>query len=121
MCRCTWKTYLSGVLGGLVLAAAGLAIGPDLSQARDASAPQAAQTSPAAIATARFTISNMTCPTCPITVKRAMLGVDGVREVEIDFGSKTATVAYDPPKTSKTKIAAASTNAGYPARAISAK
>lgn len=63
-----------------------------------------------------FSIANMTCPTCPITVKTAMSRVHGVQSVRIDFASKTATVEFDPRLTNIGAIAAASTNAGYPAK-----
>ncbi len=65
-----------------------------------------------------FAIENMTCAACPITVKKAMSGVDGVRAVNVDFDAKTATVVYDPSVATADEIAAASTNAGYPAAAI---
>ncbi|MDZ4308096.1 heavy-metal-associated domain-containing protein [Allopontixanthobacter sp.] len=64
-----------------------------------------------------FAIENMTCAMCPITVKKAMEGVAGVSEVNVDFAAKTARAAYDPARTNPAAIAAASTNAGYPARA----
>lgn len=65
---------------------------------------------------ASFAIANMTCPTCPITVKKAMSAVHGVRSVKVDLNSKTATVEFDPKLTNSAAIAAASTNAGYPAK-----
>ena len=64
---------------------------------------------------ASFAVQNMTCATCPITVKRAMEGVAGVDEVNIDFETKTAVARFDPSQTTADAIAAASTNAGYPA------
>lgn len=67
--------------------------------------------------TATFTIKNMTCAMCPITVRTAMQQVDGVTSVKVDFAAKTALVVFDPAKASIEKIAAASTNAGYPAAA----
>lgn len=76
--------------------------------------PAAAQ-SIAAEQTVTFAVDNMTCALCPITVKRAMEGVDGVRVVEIDFEARTATVVFDTAATSADAIAAASANAGYPA------
>ena len=80
--------------------------------------PAIAQSAPeqAATQSATFTIENMTCALCPITVRKAIEGVDGVRSVEIDFEAKTATVFFDPTETSVAQIAAASTDAGYPAR-----
>lgn len=77
--------------------------------------PVAAQTV-AAEQTVTFAVDNMTCALCPITVKRAMEGVDGVRTVEIDFEARTATAVFDTAATSADAIAAASANAGYPAR-----
>ncbi len=66
-------------------------------------------------ATAHFSIENMTCATCPISVRKAMKRVDGVKSVDVDFESKIATVVYDPAVTTPAAIAAASTNVGYPA------
>jgi mercuric ion binding protein len=66
--------------------------------------------------TETFTIEKMTCAMCPITVRKAMEGVEGVRSVEVDFEAKTATAVFDPSTTSTADIAAASTNAGYPAQ-----
>lgn len=71
-------------------------------------------------ATAQFAIENMTCATCPISVRNAMQRVDGVKSVDVDFDAKTATVVYDPAQTSPAEIAAASTNVGYPASEIGA-
>ncbi len=65
--------------------------------------------------TVTFTIEKMTCATCPITVRKAMEKVAGVLSVETDYESRTATVVFDPSKADTDAIAAASTNAGYPA------
>ena len=77
---------------------------------------------PAVTATAQrqttFAIENMTCATCPITVRKAMTGVAGVSAVSVDFAAKTARATYDPQRTNAGQIAAASTSAGYPARAV---
>ena len=64
----------------------------------------------------RFGIENMTCASCPITVRLAMKKVKGVKSVKVDFNSKTADVTFDPAITNVGEIAKASTNAGYPAR-----
>lgn len=66
-----------------------------------------------------FAIENMTCALCPVTVKKAMEGVPGVKSVVINFEAKTATVTFDATATTIKSIAAASTNAGYPAVAKS--
>jgi mercuric ion binding protein len=51
-----------------------------------------------------------------VTVKRAMEGVDGVRARGIDFEPRTATFVFDDTATNANAIAAASADAGYPAR-----
>lgn len=66
--------------------------------------------------TVTFAIENMTCALCPVTVMKAMTGVPGVRSVTVDFEAKTATVVFDPAAATAADIAAASTNAGYPAK-----
>ncbi|RME66407.1 MAG: heavy-metal-associated domain-containing protein [Alphaproteobacteria bacterium] len=68
--------------------------------------------------TRTFAVENMTCAACPITVRKAMQGVEGVKSVDVDFGAKTATVVFDPAVTTPDAIAQASANAGYPARAM---
>ncbi|MBB5518364.1 heavy-metal-associated domain-containing protein [Amphiplicatus metriothermophilus] len=107
-----------GLLVGAALAAAafgGLAIARvSLSSSGAVAATEARE------ATARFAIENMTCPTCPISVRAAMNRVDGVKSVEVDFDTKTATVVYDPARTTAAEIAAASTKVGYPATQIEA-
>lgn len=70
----------------------------------------------AALQTRTFTVEKMTCAACPITVKTAMSRVEGVRSVEVDYESKTATVTFDPAVTTAKEIALASANAGYPAQ-----
>jgi mercuric ion binding protein len=79
--------------------------------------PALAQTvgTEAAIQTTTFTVENMTCATCPITVRLAMESVEGVRSAEVDFQTGSATVFFDRAETDPEAIAAASTNAGYPA------
>ena len=74
-----------------------------------------ASTDDASAATRTFTIENMTCAACPITVRKAMSNVDGVTRVDVDFETKTATVAFDPSVTDVETIAAASIRVGYPA------
>lgn len=68
--------------------------------------------------TASYTVENMTCATCPITVKKAMARVDGVESIEIDIESKIATVVYDSTRAQPEDIADASTGVGFPATVI---
>lgn len=98
--------------GGLAFAvAAALAPMAITSLAAQSTAVQAE-----AIESATLAVDNMTCALCPLTVKTAMERVEGVRSVTVDFGAKTATVTFDPAVATVDAIAAASANAGYPAR-----
>ena len=77
-----------------------------------------AQAAPAVASTlteVSFNVPGMTCATCPITVKIAMSGVQGVQSVEVDFDTRSATVLFDPALTDAAAIAEASAQAGYPA------
>ncbi len=65
--------------------------------------------------TTQFKIEKMNCALCPITVRKSMEKVSGVKQVEVDYEMKIATVIFDPAMTSKKQIADASTDIGYPA------
>lgn len=102
-----------------IIAASALAVGLAAIMSVQAFPPPTASPAAAQVAsieTQTFAIENMTCALCPVTVKKAMAGVEGVRSIDVDFTAKTATVAFDPAVTTAGTIAAASTNAGYPAR-----
>ena len=60
-------------------------------------------------------MQNMTCALCKFTIKKALQGVEGVQEVNVDYDSKTASVTFDPQKTSSEALIKATTDAGYPA------
>ncbi|MBS97733.1 MAG: mercuric transport protein periplasmic component [Oceanospirillaceae bacterium] len=64
--------------------------------------------------TVTLDVQNMTCPVCPITVKKALEKVSRVSAVKIDFAKKAATVTYDPDKAKPDLLTRATTNAGYP-------
>lgn len=76
---------------------------------------QTATTAAAALTEVSFNVPDMTCALCPLTVKTAMSGVEGVQSVEVDFDSRSATVVFDPALTNAAAIAEASAQAGYPA------
>ncbi|RMH50494.1 MAG: copper chaperone [Alphaproteobacteria bacterium] len=105
------RPILALALTGL-LAAALIAPLPALAQSPTAGP---ATTAESAQRTVTFTVENMTCALCPLTVKRAMSAVAGVRAVTVDLDSRTATVTFDPALTDADAIAAASRDAGYPA------
>ncbi|MGV2495894.1 heavy-metal-associated domain-containing protein [Pelagerythrobacter aerophilus] len=104
------KTMIAAIA---VLGLAGAGIGAATLLPQNSNEP--AQQGPAQLQMASFEIENMTCATCPITVRSAMEGVAGVHDVTIDYEAKTAAARFDPAQTSTSAIGAASTEAGYPA------
>jgi mercuric ion binding protein len=102
-----------GALATAILASGSMfsSLNAQTARAQDAAAPAVA------VQTTTFDVEKMTCALCPVTVKTAMGRVEGVQSVEVDFASKTAKAVFDPSVTSVAAIAAASTNAGYPAHA----
>ena len=62
--------------------------------------------------TVTLVVSNMTCETCPITVKKALTNVNGVTQAKVDFDKKEAVVTFDDAKTDVAALIKATTNAG---------
>ena len=108
--------------GALVLGLAGgmaaLVASPLLAGASaqiDAAQPSAAQR------VATLSLVNVGCVTCAPIVKRALSSLPGVASVSVNEGfgaSAQARVIYDPRKISPATLAAAATNAGYPASIV---
>ena len=72
----------------------------------------------AAIQTVTLSVPGMTCAACPITVKKALSKVEGVNQVDVSFDKREAVVTFDDAKTMIQKMTDATTNAGYPSRAV---
>jgi mercuric ion binding protein len=68
----------------------------------------------AASKTVTLKVPGMTCPACPITVRKALDKVDGVSKVEVQYEKKQAIVTYDDAKTDTKALIKATTNAGFP-------
>jgi len=68
----------------------------------------------AASKTVTLKVPGMTCPTCPITVKKALNKVDGVSKVKVRYENKQAVVTFDDAKTDTKALIKATTNAGFP-------
>ena len=68
----------------------------------------------AATQTITLDVPGMTCSSCPITVKKALMKIDGVQQVKTIFDKREAVVTFDNAKTSAVKLSTASSNAGYP-------
>lgn len=78
-----------------------------------------AATMPALAATTTVTLDvpSMTCPVCPVTVKKALTAVPGVSKVDVVYAKREATVTYDDTKTTVSALTKATANAGYPSTA----
>ena len=70
----------------------------------------------AATKTVTLAIPSMTCPVCPITVKKALKAVPGVSQVNVNFDKKDAVVSFDDSKTSVAALTKATADAGYPSK-----
>jgi len=77
----------------------------------------AALVGPALAATQTVTLSvpGMTCPVCPITVKKALSNVAGVSKTAVNYDKREAVVTFDDSRTSVQKLTRATEDAGYPA------
>jgi len=68
----------------------------------------------AATRTVTLSVPGMTCAACPITVKKALSKVDGVKRAEASYAKREAVVTFDDAKTSVRKLTEATEEAGYP-------
>ena len=68
----------------------------------------------AATKTVTLDVPGMTCPTCPITIKKALSKVQGVSRVAVNYEKKQAVVTFDDAKTDTKTLVKATTDAGYP-------
>lgn len=75
----------------------------------------------AAPQTVTLEVSNMTCSVCPITVKKALQKVPGVRNVQASYERKEARVTFENTQASVAKLEEATFEAGYPAKLKAAK
>lgn len=66
--------------------------------------------------TVTLNVAGMTCPVCPITVKKALQKVEGVSTVDVRFEKKQVLVTFDDAKTSTDALVKATTNAGFPSQ-----
>ncbi len=63
-----------------------------------------------------FSVPDMSCPMCPITVRRALSNVDGVIEAEADLKTRQARALFDPARTDTATLIAAIENSGFSAQ-----
>lgn len=70
----------------------------------------------ASLQTVTLNVPGMTCPACPITVKKALEKVAGVSNVDVRFEKKQVVVTFDDAKTNTDALVKATSNAGYPSQ-----
>ena len=66
-----------------------------------------------------LSVPGMYCAACPITVRKALEAVRGVKSATIDYRAKLATVEYDPDQVTPEKLTHATANAGFPSTVVS--
>jgi mercuric ion binding protein len=60
----------------------------------------------------------MTCPTCPVTIKKALLKENGVENVAVRYEKKELIVSFDDAKTTTSAIMKATAGVGFPAQVV---
>lgn len=68
----------------------------------------------AAVQTVTLSVPGMNCPVCPITVKKALEKVDGVKKANVSLEQREAKITFDDAITTPDKLMQATTDAGYP-------
>jgi mercuric ion binding protein len=68
----------------------------------------------AAEKTVVLSVPGMSCELCPVTVKKAISKVPGVKSVEASYEKKQAIVTFDDARTTVDALTKATANAGYP-------
>jgi len=66
------------------------------------------------VVASRFTVSNMTCPACVITVKEVSQKIPGVVDADVSLASQDVTVKYREKQAGPDQIREAIAKAGYP-------
>ncbi len=60
-----------------------------------------------------LSVPGMNCSVCPITIKKSLQQVAGVKAVNVSYESKTAEVAFDDKLTDIKSLLKATENVGY--------
>lgn len=75
----------------------------------------------AAIQGVTLAVPDMNCAVCPITVKKALFKVKGVKSVQVELEQRQAMVTYDDAKASISALTQATGAAGYPSSVVDKK
>ncbi len=65
-----------------------------------------------------LSIPAMDCPVCPITIKKSLQKVTGVKSADVRYESKTAAVIFDDQLTKVESLLKTTENVGYPAAVL---
>lgn len=87
---------------------------PDTTQTSDGGG-EPTFAAPIELAEVTLSVPGMTCLMCPITVRKALEGVDGVHEASATLSDKSAAVLFDPNRTDVEQLIAAVGNSGFEA------
>lgn len=61
-------------------------------------------------------VPGMTCPTCPVTIKKTLLKQAGVTAVTVRYEKKQLEVTFDDAKTDLTAIMKSTASVGFPSQ-----
>lgn len=120
ICDCEHKPMAGGRSGMFTLLIATLLVlgfaGLNISRYVFASPPVAAavQTQPAnGLNRVVISVEGLSCVACEIPVRHALRRTDGVKSVNVNAATKTATVEYEPARTNPEQLVAAINSTGY--------
>jgi len=65
-----------------------------------------------------LSVPGMNCPVCPITVKKSLQKVSGVKSVTVSYENKTVTVSFEDSLTNVNSLLKATENVGYPSTVL---
>jgi mercuric ion binding protein len=64
--------------------------------------------------TVTLDVQDMTCASCPLTVRQVLKKQPGVEDAKVDMRSRSAEVKFDPAKAQPEQFAKAVSEAGFP-------
>lgn len=68
----------------------------------------------AAERTVTLSVPGMTCGTCPLTVRTALMRLDGVSKADVSYDTRLAVVTFEDTKLRIEQLTQATAEAGYP-------
>jgi len=72
----------------------------------------------AATRTVVLSVPGMTCPSCPVTLRKALDRVPGVRVVSADLNKRTLEVKVTDSQVTDQEITSTTTNVGFPSTVV---